>query len=195
MEDGRCPLINVPSGRTFARRVLTLKEIFPAGAVASPNVLAKNTVRPVRLTVSAVIVIEPGGVAGVPPSMPELSWALLRMTTLAASVVSGRRPEMVNLPAGPAVLPTSLAVLIKTRRAPLIGVSSAFAFTRNVLTLRVMSPAGAGPIVVATMVAPPAPVSSGRTLLVRRSESAVIVMGEAIVLAVPPKIRLLMEIS
>ena len=76
MEDGRWPLVNVPSGCTFARRLLTLNEMFPAGAVASPKVLAKNTVRPLRLTVSAVIVIEPGGVAGVPPSIPELNCAL-----------------------------------------------------------------------------------------------------------------------
>ena len=102
---------------------------------------------------------------------------------------------MVNFPAGPAVLPTSLVVLMNTRRAPTIGVSSAFTFTRNVLALSAISPAGAGPIVVATMVAPPAPCSSGNAVLVKRIESAVIVMGEGIVFAVPPKILLLTEIS
>ena len=106
MTDGGWPLISVPSGFTFARSWLTLKTMFPAGAATSPNVLAKTSDSPLRLTVSAVIVIEPDRRSAAirrPPAVKSIP--LLKTTDWAASVDSGRIPEMVRSPAGPAVLP------------------------------------------------------------------------------------------
>ena len=106
-------MINVPSGFTLARSVLTLNAMFPAGA--GPAVLEKIPVLPLRVIVSAVIVIAPGAKAAVPPSTPTLICALSRATSVAASVDSGPRPEMVTVPAGPAGLSSSpLELLMNT---------------------------------------------------------------------------------
>ena len=152
MNDCGWPLISVPSGFTFARSVLTLSAMLPAGAALDVN--ATIPVSPVRVMVSAVIVIAPGGKAAVPPSTAVVILTLLRATSLAASVASGPRPEMVRVPAGPPVLSVlEPGLLMNTLRAPSIGVPSGFTFTRSVLTLSAMLPAGAGPSEVPTNVA------------------------------------------
>src|SRR5437867_2474 len=102
-------------------------------------------------------------------------------------------PEMLKVPVGPAVLPGLLLVTIKTVWDPAIGVSSAFTLLRRVFTLSTMLPAGAGPIVFATKVAAAPP--PGNPSFVRTTESAVIVIADGVVAAVPPKIRELIVVS
>ena len=114
IDEGGWPLIRVPSCFTFARNVCTLNVILLPGA--ERDVKAKNTVLPVMLTVSDVILITPGTSAAVPPNTAELSCALLRAINEAGSVDSGRKPEIVSAPAGPAVSSAlTLGVLRNTR--------------------------------------------------------------------------------
>lgn len=145
------------------------------------------------LNVSVVMVIVPGAVLAVPPSTPDVMNVLSSTTSLAASVDSGRIPEIVMVPVGPAVSPGSLFVMIYTALDPPIGVSSGFVFPRSVLTLSAICPAGAGPIVLATIFAalPPPGVPS----LVSTKESAVMVIADGVVAAVPPKTLELIEVS
>ena len=114
IDEGGWPLIMVPSGFTFARNEFTLNVILLPGA--ERDVKAKKTVLPVKLRVSDVILITPGTSDAVPPSTAELSCALLRATNAAGSVDSGRNPEIVSAPAGPAVSSAlTLGVLRNTR--------------------------------------------------------------------------------
>ena len=114
IDEGGWPLIRVPSCFTFARNVCTLNVILLPGA--ERDVKAKNTVLPVMLTVSDVILITPGTSAAVPPNTAELICALLRAINEAGSVDYGRKPEIVSAPAGPAVSSAlTLGVLRNTR--------------------------------------------------------------------------------
>src|SRR5215471_14761121 len=172
--------MSVPSGMVLARSVFTLRVILPAGAPPSLNAMVKIPVSLLTLNVSVVMVILPAAVLGVPPSDPVLRNVLLRATSLAASL--GRMPEILMFPVGPAVSPGLLLVSINTFWDPAIGVSSGLTLLRRVLTWNTISPAGAGPTVVATRVAicPPA----GNPALVRTTESAVMVIDEGAVCSV-----------
>ena len=58
-----------------------------------------------------------------------------------------------------------------------------------------MSPAGAGPSDVVTMVAAPIPCASGKSSLVRSSDFVVRVIAPGLLSADPPKILVLSEVS
>src|SRR5437867_4949947 len=128
--------------------------MFPAGAAPLVSALMFRLL--VKLSISAVMVIVAGRVAAVPPFTVVLSSVLLSTTSLAASVASGPRPEMVTVPARPAVLVLlSLVLAMNDCGWPLISVPSGFTFARSVLTLSAMLPAGAALGEVATIVAGP----------------------------------------
>src|SRR5215467_3195352 len=94
-------------------------------------------------------------------------------------------PEILMFPVGPAVSPGLLLVSINTLWDPAIGVSSGFTLLRRVLTWNTISPAGAGPTVVATRVA--ICETAGNPTLVRTKEWGGWGMAEGAVCSAPPK--------